>query len=112
MKSKLAEQKQHHDKHAKLRCLFPGASVMVHNYSDNGKWIPGTVLKKLGSIMYHVDVGNGRVMKHHIDQLWQGPDCSHPLACLKTSSTNSPIADDFLYPDDQGPLPPDLSMSQ
>ena len=67
VESKQPEQKQHHDKHIKLCCLFPGSSVLVHNYNDDHKWIPGTVLKKLGPITCSVDVGNGCVLKHHID---------------------------------------------
>ena len=101
VESKQAEQKRHHDKHVKLRCFFPGSSVMVRNYSDKDKWIPGTVLKKLGPITYHVDVGNGRVLKRHIDQLLQCPEYSQPPTLSETSSVNSPIADNFSYPDDQ-----------
>ena len=105
VESKQAEQKQHHDKHIKLRCLFPGSSVLVHNYNDGCKWIPGTVLKKLGPITYSVDVGNGRVLKRHIDQLLQNPELPQPPACSESSTASSPIPDDFSYPDAQDTSP-------
>ena len=68
---KQAEQKQHHDRRSKLRCLFPGSQVKVRNYHGDTKWIPGTVLKKMGPVTYSVDIGDGRTVKRHIDQLLQ-----------------------------------------
>ena len=56
---KQAKQKQHHDRRSKLRCLFPGSLVMVRNYHGDAKWIPGTVLKKLGPVTYSVDIEGG-----------------------------------------------------
>ena len=85
---KQAEQKQHHDCHSKLRALFPGSLLKVKNYHDDTKWIPGTVLKKLGPVTYSVDIGDGRMVKRHIDQLQHSvdegkmPHLSFRLACL------------------------------
>ena len=67
--SKQTDQKQHHDKHVKLRDLFVGTPVMVRDYHHSHQWIPGRVLKKLGPVTYSVDVGDGRIWKRHIDQL-------------------------------------------
>ena len=33
--------------------------------------IPGIILKKLGPVTYRVDIGDGRMVKRHIDQLLQ-----------------------------------------
>ena len=60
---KQAEQKQHHDRRSKLRCLFPGSQVKVRNYHGYTKWIPGTIVKKLGPVTYSADIGNGRTVK-------------------------------------------------
>ena len=99
------EQKQHHDKHIKLHCLFPDSSLLVHNYNDNCKWIRRTVLKKLGMITYSVYVGNGCVLKHHIDQLLQHPELPEPPARSESSTMSSPIPDDLSYPDAQDTSP-------
>ena len=67
--SKQTDQKQHHDKHVKLRDLFVGTPVMVRDYHHSHQWIPGRVLKKLGPVTYSIDIGDGRIWKRHIDQL-------------------------------------------
>ena len=76
--SKQAEQKSHHDGSAKLRILFPGQSVMVMNYRSSDKWIPGTVLKKLGPVTYCIEIDNGKIVKRHIDQLRHSSTPSGP----------------------------------
>ena len=68
---KQAEHKQHHDHRSKLWCLFPGSQVKVRNYHGDTKWIPGTILKKLGPVTYSFDIGDGRTMKRHMDQVRQ-----------------------------------------
>ena len=75
VESKQAGQKQYRDRRSKLRCLFPGSPVMVRNYHGDARWIPGTVLQKLG-VTYRVDIGNGTTVKRHIDQLRQKADPS------------------------------------
>ena len=66
---KQAEQKQHHDRRSKSRCLFAGSQIKVRNYRGDTKWIPGTVLKKFGPVTYSVDIRDGRTVKRHLDQL-------------------------------------------
>ena len=86
---KQAEQEQHHDQRSKLRCLFPGSPIMIRNYHGDAKWIPGTVVKKLGPVTYSVDIGDRRTVKRHIDQLRQNVHYS-------PESTSNPI-DDYYY---------------
>ena len=52
---KQAEQKQYHDRRSNLWCLFSGSQVKVRNYHGDTKWIPGTILNKLGPVTYSVD---------------------------------------------------------
>ena len=49
-------QKKQHDRHAKLRNLAVGSPVMVRDFCRNSKWVPGTIVKKLGPVTYHVDL--------------------------------------------------------
>lgn len=41
--------------------------VMVRKFSRSDKWISGIVIKKLGSVTYHVEVAHGQIWKQHID---------------------------------------------
>ena len=90
MERKPAEQKQHHDRRSKLRCLFPGSQVKIRDYHGDTKWIPGPVLKKLGPVTYSVDIGDGRTVKWHIDQLHQSVHHS-------PKSTSNAIDDYYYY---------------
>ena len=97
--SKQAEHKEHHDHRSRARCLFPGSPVMVRNYHGNSRWIPGTVVKKLGPISYCIDVGEGKVVKRHIDQLRQRVVRTPPRPLMPSSSIPStPGGMDFDYP--------------
>ena len=64
---------------------------MVRNYHGDAtcKWIPGTVLKKLGPVTYIADIGDERTVKRHIDQLRQNTHYS-------PESTSNP-GDDYYY---------------
>ena len=62
---------------------------MVSNYHGDAKWIPGTTLKKLGPVIYSVNIGNERTVKRHIDQLRQNGN-------YLPESTSNPI-DDYYY---------------
>ena len=73
METRQAKQKDTHDQHAKLRNLSVDSPVMVREFRNSNKWIPGTVLKKLGPVTYRVDVGEGRIWKRHIDHLGMEP---------------------------------------
>ena len=93
---KQAEQKQYHDRRTKLRCLFPGSPVMVTNYQGDTRWIPGAIVRKLGPVTYSVDVGNGRIVKRHVDQLRQRDvsTCTLPAQTMPESK----VADNYYYP--------------
>ena len=67
--SRQADQKQHHDKHSRSQPMFPGTAVFVRECSGSHKWIPDTILQKLGPVTFSVAVINGRTVKHHLDQL-------------------------------------------
>ena len=55
--SKQAQQKQYHDKHVKPRSFFPGTPVMVRNFQEPNKWIPGIILQKLGPVTLQLPMG-------------------------------------------------------
>ena len=51
--------------------LVPMVTGKDQNYHGDAKWIPESIMKKLGPVTYSVDIGNGRTVKRHIDQLRQ-----------------------------------------
>ena len=64
---------------------------MIRNYQGDTRWIPGTVVRKLGPITYSVDIGKGWIVKRHVYQLYQ-----RVVSTLSTQSTSqSQVADDY-----------------
>ena len=100
-----ADQKQYHDRHVR-HCLCPGTPVMVQNFQDARKWIPGTIVKKLGPVTYSVDLGTGRLVRKDIDHLMQHPEPSEMTMSLPSPEADTTIADNFQYPEELS-TPPD-----
>ena len=51
-----------------IRTFSPASKVLVRQYNTNNKWVIGTILEKLGTLHYNVDV-NGILVKKHVDQI-------------------------------------------
>jgi len=53
------------------RAFSVGESVLARNFSSNSnvKWSIGTVKRRLGNVIYLVQVDDGRLWKRHVDQL-------------------------------------------
>ena len=51
-----------------LRIFYPGHQVWLHNQNRGEKWIKGTIISKVGTVMYKVKCCNEKYEKH-IDQL-------------------------------------------
>ena len=66
--SKQADQKSHHDKKSKERQFEVNQPVLVENHSGDSRWVPGTILSRLGPMNYEVLV-NDKVWKRHVDQI-------------------------------------------
>ncbi len=100
-----AGQKRVFDQRKKHRCFFPGSPVMVRDYRGDNKWTAGTILRKLGPVTYHVDVGRGQVWKRHLDQLrHRGSEFREPA----TDPINSSVdGNDFIPFEQDAPPPPE-----
>ena len=66
--NKQLEQKKHHDVRSKDRFFQVGQPVLVRNFRDGPKWVPGCVSVREGPVTYGVEV-NGQLWKRHADQL-------------------------------------------
>ena len=101
-----AQQKRRHDQHARARDFILGQRVLVQNYRQGPRWVPGTITNRLGPLTYTVQVAGGRLWKRHIDQLLETADSPRD----STASTNSDPAPELVdYPPTSPSLPdPDL----
>lgn len=66
---KQQKQRESHDKHCKFRSFEPGDSVYVRNYSFGPKWIPAVVESCTGPVSYKTAIGQGQIVKRHVDQM-------------------------------------------
>ena len=84
-------QKTTHDSHARWREFQIGDTVYVRNYAAGDVWLPGTVVKKLGSTMYAVLLEDGRNVRKHTDQIRLGIENR-----TQSDSSNEGASDDPL----------------
>ncbi|XP_043093292.1 LOW QUALITY PROTEIN: uncharacterized protein K02A2.6-like [Puntigrus tetrazona] len=70
---KIQEQQQkqgnHHDKKADMRSFGIGDSVLIRNFTYGPKWIPGHIETVTGPLSYKVRLGDGRMVRRHVDQI-------------------------------------------
>ena len=81
-----------------LRIFNPGNQVWLHNCRRSDKWIKGTIISKVGTVMYKVRCCN-EIYEKHIDQLRFCPDIEKELEVKDTSHSEQnlllhPIDDD------------------
>ena len=46
-----------------------GSTVWVKNYPKGDKWMPGTVVKNKGAVIYEIKLNNEQLVTRHADQL-------------------------------------------
>ena len=62
----------YHDVHSSVRQFTVGQEILVENVSPKSteaRWLPATVLEKMGAVLYKVLVHNRGVWKRHADQI-------------------------------------------
>ena len=67
-----------------LGMFYPGDQVWLRNYRTGQKWIKGTIMSKVGTVMYKVKWCN-EIFEKHIDQLRFCPDIETELEVKDTS---------------------------
>ena len=70
-----------------LRIFYPGNQVWLRNYRRGDKWIKGTIISKVGTVMYKVKCCN-EIYEKHIDQLHFCPDIETELDVTSHSEQN------------------------
>ncbi|XP_062297408.1 uncharacterized protein K02A2.6-like [Scomber scombrus] len=69
VKERQERQINDHNKRAKERWFKTGDSVLTQNFSLGPKWIPGIIESVTGPVSYKVMLGDGRVVRRHVDQI-------------------------------------------
>ena len=63
------KQKVNHDTRTKFRSFSPGNPVFIKNYGYGPKSIPGKIESCTGPLSCTVVIGNGQVVRRHVDQI-------------------------------------------
>ena len=67
-----------------LRIFNPGDQIWLRNCRRGDKWIKGTIISKVGTVMYKVRCCN-EIYEKHIEQLRFCPDTEKELEVKDTS---------------------------
>ena len=68
--SSQVRQKMGHDQGTKDRAFSTNDLVFVRNFSTSGNtWLPGTIVGSKGSLVYHIQLEDGRVVQRHIEHI-------------------------------------------
>ena len=75
-----AKRKEQHDQHTHSRNFTVGQRVLVRNFRDGPKWVPGTLIARHGSLSFLVQVGEGIQRRRHMDHMLVTVDSPHDLS--------------------------------
>ena len=93
VQKKQAEQAASHNNSKPLRSFKVGDLVYTKDFSSTPLiWIPGTVTKVTGPLSYHIELGDGRVVRRHVDAVRARRDSADP-----SPLNDSPLPQDDLY---------------
>ena len=72
------------------RIFYPGDQVWLRNYRIGEKWIKGTIISKVGTVMYKVKCNE--IYEKHIDQLRLYPDIETELEVKDSSHSEQNLS--------------------
>lgn len=80
-----------------------GDHIYTKNYGHGPKWIPGLIQEITGPVSYTVLLGNGKVVRRHVDQLFSRQEQDLPV--LIPDST----PEEYMVPPPEGRLEPQVT---
>ncbi len=89
---KQMKQKQQHDKYAKPRTFSVGQQVMLKDFRTNSTWLPGSIVQQTGPASYKVEIGDGRILRRHLDHI---RDRIHSFSTTESSQDDITNPNDF-----------------
>ncbi|KAL6471846.1 hypothetical protein MHYP_G00204960 [Metynnis hypsauchen] len=90
--NKQEKQKGYHDMHARVRILREGDLVYTRNFGSGPTWVSGVITEKIGPVAFQVTLGNGQVVRRHIDQV-RGRSSNPPARTPEVLPDSSPEED-------------------
>ncbi|XP_056330368.1 uncharacterized protein K02A2.6-like [Danio aesculapii] len=111
VQNKQLKQKWNHDLHAKERHVSVGENVYTKNFSLGPTWIPGTVQKRTGPLSYTIALGNGQVVRRHIDQV-RTRQVASPAETAVGLDTSLQELEEGPLPESVDPVPSGNSVGQ
>ena len=66
---KQAQQKSNHDNTHTEQVFEIGQSVVVRNYHEGSKWMPGVIIENTGPVSHVVKTFDGLVWHCHVEQI-------------------------------------------
>ena len=83
VQKKQAEQAASHNNSKQLRSFKVGDLVYTKDFSSTPLiWTPGTVAKVTGPLTYHIELGDGRIIRRHVDAVRARWDSADPLPLM------------------------------
>ena len=86
-------QKQTHDYHTRDHQLQIDDLVLAKNHGQGPPWIPGKILKQSGAVIFLVELTDGTIIRHHLDQLKLNMTNQAQAEPESSSSSDVPIPD-------------------
>lgn len=89
-------QKKQHDKQGLGRSFQEGDAVITKNFSHGPKWIPGFIAKITGPVSYKVMLGDGNIVRRHVDQILassEDKDLAEPEIMEPMELGNQPLSE-------------------
>ena len=74
-----SKMKMHHDKHARFREMAVGDTVLARDHLSSQKWQPGIVRQHSSPHSYQVQLDDGRIWKHHVEDVLQNSPSLKPV---------------------------------
>ena len=69
---------QNKHRNAKVRTLQPGEHIVFRSYRTKQKWVPGIIVKQIGSKLYKILVNRETVIRH-IEQIKRSSTPRQPV---------------------------------
>ena len=94
VQSKQGKQKMVYDCHAQYRSFSPDDQEYVRNFTSGPKWLLGTVIGTQVSLMFTLQLQDGRTVHRHIDHMRTRSDGS---STISTEEEDDPLPNPTVF---------------
>ena len=91
--------KSYYNRHTKFRTLSPKDKVIAWDHLSKEKWRTGTIVSQQAPVSSCIQLDDGRLWRHHIDDLLKGPFQNRASAPqVSTAIQAPPVVQEPLIP--------------